>query len=136
MLFKRKSLQSLQRLCETIGPFDLVIDDASHHAKDIIANFKAIFPYMRSGSIYVMEDLQTQYLKPWGGYGTYGNPMDGAGTATRFLKDLADHLNYRAAVTGHDTGELAEQQEILRSHYSRRIDSIHFYAAIAFVFFK
>lgn len=49
------------------GPFDIVIDDGSHRPDDIKISFCALFPLMRSGGIYVIEDLETSYRTPYGG---------------------------------------------------------------------
>jgi predicted O-methyltransferase YrrM len=37
-------------------PIDLVVDDASHMYEKSKATFEAVFPYMRPGGIYVIED--------------------------------------------------------------------------------
>lgn len=37
--------------------FDVVIDDASHVTADQIATFNLLKPYMKKGSVYVIEDI-------------------------------------------------------------------------------
>lgn len=51
----------LQEITRKNGPFDIIIDDGSHVQSHIIASFEALFPLMRSGGIYVIEDTQTSY---------------------------------------------------------------------------
>ena len=41
-----------------IGPVDIVIDDASHRCQDQIAVFRHLWPRLRDGGIYVIEDVQ------------------------------------------------------------------------------
>lgn len=38
------------------GPLDLVIDDASHLDRESRVSFNRIFPYLRPGGVYVLED--------------------------------------------------------------------------------
>jgi len=43
------------------GPFDLIIDDASHIWDKTIISFETLFPDMNSPGIYVIEDLESSY---------------------------------------------------------------------------
>jgi predicted O-methyltransferase YrrM len=49
---------SLRRIIEAdfTGPIDLVVDDASHFYALSKATFEAVFPYLRPGGAYVLED--------------------------------------------------------------------------------
>lgn len=38
------------------GGFDVVLDDGSHLERDMVASFKALFPLLNDGGIYVIED--------------------------------------------------------------------------------
>jgi cephalosporin hydroxylase len=40
---------------------DIVIDDASHINDLTIQTFKIVFPYLKEGAIYVVEDTHTSY---------------------------------------------------------------------------
>ena len=40
---------------------DVIIDDGSHLPKDQQASFEALFPYLRPGGFYCIEDLRTHY---------------------------------------------------------------------------
>lgn len=37
-------------------PLDLVVDDGSHHYEKTKSSFETIFPYLRSGGVFVVED--------------------------------------------------------------------------------
>jgi O-antigen biosynthesis protein len=41
--------------------FDIVIDDGSHNAKDVIASFSRYFPRLKRGGVYIIEDLHCSY---------------------------------------------------------------------------
>lgn len=38
------------------GPFDVILDDGSHRAADIVASFTELFPLLADGGVYVIED--------------------------------------------------------------------------------
>ena len=41
--------------------FDLIIDDGSHYSEHIITTFGQVWPLVRSGGLYVCEDLHCSY---------------------------------------------------------------------------
>jgi hypothetical protein len=43
------------------GPVDLVIDDASHIYGPTRASFETLFPHLRHGGLYIIEDWQWSY---------------------------------------------------------------------------
>ena len=47
--------------------YDVVIDDGSHESSDIVAAIDRLWPYVKLGGWYVIEDLQTQFSAQWGG---------------------------------------------------------------------
>lgn len=44
------------------GPIDLVIDDASHLLEETRASFEILFPRLRPGGLYVIEDWSAHHL--------------------------------------------------------------------------
>jgi hypothetical protein len=75
----------LRRVEATAGPFDVVIDDGSHVSADVLYTFDVLWPRLRPGGVYVIEDLGTSYLAEFGG-GPPGTP----GTSVEMLKQLID----------------------------------------------
>lgn len=79
------------------GPWDVIIDDGSHRSKDVVATFHLLFPHLRSGGIYIVEDLQTSYwpMHP-SGLSRFGGShrLRSRRTSMAFFKELADHLNF------------------------------------------
>jgi SAM-dependent methyltransferase len=47
----------MQLVARAHGPFDVIVDDGSHHPPDAVASFAALFPYLRPGGAYFIEDL-------------------------------------------------------------------------------
>jgi glycosyltransferase involved in cell wall biosynthesis/SAM-dependent methyltransferase/cephalosporin hydroxylase len=78
----------LEALAHEAGGFDVVIDDGGHRMEQQIASFKALFPHVRDGGVYLIEDMHTSYMPE------YGGGLHAAGSATEFLKSLVDHLTW------------------------------------------
>jgi len=46
--------------------FDIIIDDGSHQAADIIANWQHWWPKLNDGGVYVVEDFHTMWMPGYG----------------------------------------------------------------------
>lgn len=57
----------LGSILQEMGGVDVVVDDGSHHMRDIRESFEFLFPRMRDGGIYIIEDLHTAYWRHYGG---------------------------------------------------------------------
>lgn len=128
----------LTELAKTTGPFDVIIDDAGHLMEEQILSFKTLFPYVKPGGIYVIEDIFTSYWKEKGGLGSRDAPKPGPGTTIDFVKNLVDQVNFVSASFGFEiAGTEAEARLGSRmSYYSRRINSVHFYDGIVIILAK
>ena len=69
------------------GPLDLVIDDCSHILGPTLASFETLFPLMRTGGWYIIEDWTWEYNGVHGGDGTGG--MAGQHGPVDFICELA-----------------------------------------------
>ncbi len=47
--------------------FDIIIDDGSHICKDVIQTFEYLFPKLKEGGVYIVEDMHCSYWKTFGG---------------------------------------------------------------------
>ena len=74
----KKSL--IQFIQQSGGDFDIILDDGGHKMDQQITSFRVLFPILKSGGVYIIEDLGTSYLLEWGGYGTKPNPKTGPWT--------------------------------------------------------
>lgn len=81
----------VEALAREIGPFDFVVDDGSHVNTDQIESFRILWPFVKDGGWYVVEDVQTSYWPYYGG-GTPGTPRH-AKSCMSFFKALADSVN-------------------------------------------
>lgn len=92
---------------QSLGEFDVIVDDGSHMSQHIIFTFSILFNQLKPGGIYIIEDTQTSYWKD------YSPNMP----ATEYFKSLTDGLNYREVRrTGYKP-----------TYFDEHIFSIHFY---------
>ncbi len=89
----------LNALSDEHGPWDAVIDDASHLSSLTIGSFEILWPRLKSGGIYAVEDTHMAYHDFY--YGEdQANPdpdqltSSGAPTAMQYLRRLADDANH------------------------------------------
>ena len=68
--------------------FDLIIDDGSHRMKDQQVSLKTLFPKLRSGGLYVIEDLHTSNIPSF-----YSNPENTFETTTIGLLESFSDLH-------------------------------------------
>lgn len=110
----------LEKLSDSAGPFDIVIDDGSHVNGHVLQSFRALFPRLSANGLYVIEDLQTSYWSAFGG----AHPGDTAApTSMNLLKSLVDGLNHR------EYPAAAYEP----SYLDRHVVAVHFYHNLAFV---
>lgn len=52
-------------LTNRTGPLDIVLDDGSHFSKDQKKTLELLWPNLKSGGIYIVEDCHTSWWYPW-----------------------------------------------------------------------
>ncbi len=67
--------------------FDIIIDDGSHVQSDVKESFNIMFPRLKNGGLYFVEDLHTAY---WDGY---GGGLRKQGTFIEDTKWMVDDIN-------------------------------------------
>jgi demethylmacrocin O-methyltransferase len=104
--------QFLDSMARELGPFDIIIDDGSHMSHHVITSFTALFPHLRPGGIYVVEDLATAYWPSWG-----GDPDPSAQyKSITMLKDLLDGLHHQEQRRNADTQPTLTESTITGLH--------------------
>jgi hypothetical protein len=83
--------ERLTALAREIGPFDLVIDDGSHMNAHQVETFGILWPFVKDGGTYVVEDVQTSYWPSFGG-GVLDSPAYQR-SCMSFFKGLSDSVN-------------------------------------------
>ncbi len=118
------------------GEFDIIVDDGGHTMQQQLVSFRELFPHLKSGGVYVIEDLHTSYWRDmFGGGGTRQRPRAGAGTTIGFLQQLVDDVNYinaRIGCADVDKNIRALEHELFS--YQKHVASLHFYPGLCFIF--
>ncbi|HEC65034.1 MAG TPA: class I SAM-dependent methyltransferase [bacterium] len=95
--------------------FDIIIDDGGHKMSQQIGSFKILWEYLKSGGLYVIEDLHTSY---------YNKFLDLDHTTMDFLLTKLNDLN----LSGKREYTIDDLNE-----YEKTIEFIHFYKSIVFI---
>jgi cephalosporin hydroxylase len=107
----RKFLRALRK---KVGDIDVLIEDGGHTMTQQINTFEVLWPAVRDGGVFLLEDLHTSY---WPNYdGGHKKP----GTFIEYAKDLIDQMN-----AWHSRDESLEVDK-----YTRTIKGMHVYDSI------
>lgn len=111
----------LNKITNETGDFDLIIDDGSHINEHVIESFKYLFPKLKKGGIYAIEDTQTSY---WDDYGGDSKNLDNKSTIYGYFKTLIDALNNEEFIL----------EGYKKNYYDKHIISMHFYHNMIFIY--
>ena len=120
----------LKALHDRYGDFDVIIDDASHLSSLTIRSWELLYPFLRPGGLYFVEDTHMAYHAHFYGAAEAnpdpdGRTSTGKPTAMQYLRRLADEVNY------HGPGDL----ELFPKRYwlGYSLESVHFYYNLAVI---
>ncbi len=111
----------LQDLIKTMGRVDIIIDDGSHINSHIITTFEILFPLLKTGGLYVVEDMQTSY---WPNYGGDSENLHNPDTAVNYFRNLIDGLNHKEFI----------KPGYVPTYCDRNIIAMHFYHNLLFIY--
>jgi len=80
----------LQALITEGGSFDLVLDDGSHQFDDQRDTLLTLWPHVKPGGIYVVEDVHTSYRS-----NKYSGGLEREGTFMEFAKRFLDDVHVK-----------------------------------------
>ena len=106
------------KFLESLGDFDIIIDDGGHTMTQQQVSMKWLLPQLREGGVYVIEDLHTSY---WEQFRDIGH------STIEEIKSLVDDLHEYA-----DKSERNIHKRGLENKY--RLTSITIYKGICFIF--
>lgn len=113
------------------GPFDIIIDDASHQNEPTLKCFEYLFPRMKPGGVYVIEDTTCMY---WGETHNVGE-----NTVMARVKGLLDDVN-AGGKTGIGDIKKDPQDPVYQKYghgkmtwWERNVSFVHAYRSIVFI---
>lgn len=80
----------LRAVAGQVGELDVVVDDGSHVSAHIILSFETLFPFLKRGGLYIVEDVGTSYWPSSGGSRNLDEPW----TTMNYFKRAADGLQW------------------------------------------
>lgn len=119
--------EGLENLIKGFGNPDIIIDDASHIQSNTIKSFEILFPLLKSGGLYCIEDCVTAFWPSWEGnclisYDGHKIFIDtGHETIFTYMFQLVYHVNLKRQETFNPP------QSIHIPDWIKEIDSIHFH---------
>tara|TARA_R110000868_G_scaffold9602_12_gene47331 strand:+ start:6235 stop:6909 length:675 start_codon:yes stop_codon:yes gene_type:complete len=122
----------LNELNNQHGPFDIIIDDGSHIDSYTKITFDTLFPLLKSGGIYVVEDLHTSYHN-----GVHGIPN--TPHFINYIKELIDYVNSHGYCMSGNVVKCSQDENYqwCQHHKMEKMDKliefIHFYKSIVFI---
>lgn len=108
------------------GPFDIVIDDGGHTARQQINTFNGIYDSVTERGVYLCEDTHTSY---WTKFQDAGPGVTMIEMAKKLIDDM--HSVYTARPMTYFTQPMPERDgELLASRFAASTFSIQFYDSI------
>lgn len=104
----------LAEVAKNVGELDIIVDDGGHTMTGQKTSFQKLFPSIRPGGYYVIEDLESSYYPSHGG-GPAGSPGTTIEMLKSFLDDFQEAYHHRPLIS------------------RRRISEIHFYPNVVFI---
>ncbi|OUR93414.1 hypothetical protein A9Q87_05580 [Flavobacteriales bacterium 34_180_T64] len=100
---------------------DIIIDDGSHINEHVIGTFQYLFPKLKPGGIYVIEDTQTSYRQDYGGD---DKDLNSENTMMNLFKKIPDFINYKE----FNIRGLEKYSDL------KNVETVHFYHNLVFIF--
>ena len=108
----------LKQVIDTIPHIDILIDDGGHTMNQQLVSFRHLFPVVKDGGIYLIEDTHTSYWREYhGGYKKKNSFIE-------FSKDLVDQIY---------AWHIDNEHLVPVSYHTKNINSISFYDSVVVI---
>ena len=121
-IIDQSNAQDMIDLAVRHGPFDIIIEDGSHLWEHQITSLKLLFPFVRVGGFYVVEDLHSNY-----GDNVPIYQRQATISCVEYLKKLLDYK-----IADEKTDISLEEDYFLRT-YGRAINYMTFYRHVCLI---
>jgi hypothetical protein len=128
----------LARVCDELGPFDIIIDDGSHVPQQVSTTFGMLFPRLRNRGFYVIEDVQTTFWPRFGGSAADGGATMLLATSILLMLHHADikvvdpsrqipemFKSIRSFHAYHNLFAIEKGDNTEPSNHDYRVDNVH-----------
>ena len=105
----------LKDLMNKLGEVDVVIEDGGHTMRQQINTFEEVFPFVKEGGAFLIEDLHTSYWKE------YGGGYKKKDTFIEYAKSIIDDIN-----AWHSN----EQKRLKVGELTKTVKGMHVYDSI------
>lgn len=95
----------LNEVVTNYGPFDMILDDGSHMNEHVIYSFEHLFDSVKSGGVYIIEDIGTSYWSDYGG--GFREPQ----TSVEYFKRLCDDVNFNGVINHNKENVHARRED-------------------------
>lgn len=111
-----------------IGSPDIIISDGSHIGDEEVETFKLLFPLIKNGGMYFLEDTHTLYNNHYSG----AFQSNGRTKAYNYFTDLVYHVDIAGrAMTGNASYAINHgMTDPPVPEFSRILESIHIYTSL------
>ncbi|MFA6524254.1 MAG: class I SAM-dependent methyltransferase [Candidatus Paceibacterota bacterium] len=121
----------LKEVNDTYGPFDIIIDDGSHLNSDMKCSFEFLFPLLKEGGLYIVEDLHACYWGP--GFNTKEQVF--IDTLKKLIDDVNSSGKSGVANIERDPEDGWYNQKRLppMTWWEKNVEFLHLYRSIVFI---
>ena len=75
--------KGMTEFAKSVGSFDLIIDDGSHMVGDQLISFEILWPFLRRGGYYCIEDMQSSFQEKY---------INQSPTTAEYFKNVSDYI--------------------------------------------
>lgn len=96
MIADQSDPTQLLKCLEVCSEYDIIVDDGGHTMQQQLVTIATLFPHLKSGGLYVLEDLHTSFI------GAHYNPFRDSLSAYDFLYRLSNRLDIETPYVSPD----------------------------------